>query len=242
MHPSEENSMKIPSRFLPIAAMILLPAVARTMPYVVGALGNADVHDPALFLLHLSPVSAVFLFGGAMFADRRWAYLAPLAAMLVSDLAIAILLRNVSMGFHAMTPVLYGSYALTIWLGTLLAKMKGALLNPASWFQNGAPSRRWLAMLVMALATAGAGIAGEVIFFITTNFATWVIQDGYYPHTGAGLVACYIAGIPFFRHLLSGMAVYGVVLFGGFALLEWRFAPARQAAAETPKSNQVPAA
>jgi hypothetical protein len=234
--------MKIPTRFLPIAVMILFPALARTVPYIVGALGSADVHDPALFLLHLSPVSAVFLFGGAMFADRRWAYLAPLAAMLVSDLAIAILLRDVNMGFNAMTPALYGSYAIMIWLGTVLAKVKGALSNPSSWFQNGAASRHWLAMLVMALATAGAGFAGEVIFFITTNFATWVIQSGYYPHTGAGLIACYVAGLPFFRHLMTGMAAYGFVLFGGFALFEWKFAPARQTATAMAESHQVPAA
>ena len=34
-----------------------------------------------------------------------------------------------------------------------------------------------------------------------------------------GLVACYVAAIPFFQNSLLGNAFYTSVLFGGFALL-----------------------
>ena len=43
-----------------------------------------------------------------------------------------------------------------------------------------------------------------------------------YPQTGAGLVAAYVAGIPFFQNTLLGTLFYSAVLFGGFALLRAR--------------------
>jgi hypothetical protein len=214
----EELSMKIPSRFLPIAVMILAPALIRLTPYILGALGMGDVHDATAFLWNFSPVSALFLFGGARLADRRTAYLVPLAVMLLSDLGIAALMGDLKMGLHAMIPVIYGSYALMVWLGTKLRESR----NP------------W--------AIAGAGLAGEVVFFLITNFANWVVQTGYYPHTFDGLVACYAAGLLFFRYSLASLALYGTLLFCGFALIERKYASAKPALALIPESNQPSAA
>lgn len=210
--------MKIPTRFLPVAAMILAPALVRLMPYILGAFGMGDVHDVTAFLWNFSPVSALFLFGGAKLADRRTAYLVPLAAMLLSDLGIGLLMGDVSMGLHAMIPVIYGCYALMVWLGTKLRETRSPL------------------------AIAGAGLAGEVVFFIITNFANWVVQTDYYPHTLAGLATCYAAALPFFRHSLIGLALYGSLLFGGYALIERKFAPARSAPTVVPNPNQPSAA
>src|SRR5262245_14815545 len=86
---TDEPLIKIPSQFLPVAVLILVPALVRLMPYILGRLGMGDVHDVTAFLWNFSPVSALFLFGGAKMADRRTAYLVPLAAMLLSDLGIA---------------------------------------------------------------------------------------------------------------------------------------------------------
>jgi len=44
-----------------------------------------------------------------------------------------------------------------------------------------------------------------------------------YPKTTAGLLACYVAAIPFFQNTLLGDALYTAALFGGFALAEKRF-------------------
>ena len=112
----------------------------------------------------------------------------------------------------------YGCYALMVWLGTRLRETR----NP--------------------LAIAGAGLAGEVVFFIITNFANWVEQTDYYPHTFAGLATCYAAALPFFRHSLIGLALYGSLLFGGYALIERKFAAARSAPAVAPNPNQPSAA
>jgi hypothetical protein len=77
------------------------------------------------------------------------------------------------------------------------------------------------------LPILGGALAGSVLFFVLTNFGVWAIGD-IYPKTLAGLSACYIAAIPFFRGTLEGDLLYTLVLFGGFALLERGFAPLRE--------------
>lgn len=49
-------------------------------------------------------------------------------------------------------------------------------------------------------------LIGPVIFFVITNFAVWT--SGYYGFTLAGLVACYIAAIPFFHMTLLSTILY----------------------------------
>ena len=61
-------------------------------------------------------------------------------------------------------------------------------------------------------------LASSVLFFVVTNFGVWATQ-GMYPMSLEGLVACYVAAIPFFQNSLLGNAFYTSVLFGGFALL-----------------------
>ena len=73
----------------------------------------------------------------------------------------------------------------------------------------------------------GYSLAGSVLFFIVTNFGVWA-SGTMYPKTGAGLVAAYVAGIPFFQWTVLGTLFYAALLFGGFELLRRRV-PALQA-------------
>ena len=41
-----------------------------------------------------------------------------------------------------------------------------------------------------------------------------------YPHTSAGLEACFVAAIPFFQNTLAGDLFYATMLFGGFRIAE----------------------
>jgi len=45
-----------------------------------------------------------------------------------------------------------------------------------------------------------------ILFFLITNFGVWT--SGYYGYTLEGLIACYIAAIPFFHMTLLGTFVY----------------------------------
>ena len=79
---------------------------------LVAALSRLAPHPP-----NFVPIGALALFGGAQFADKRVAFLVPLAAMLLSDLAI---------GFYAHMEWVYGSFALITCVGLWLRSHRTA--------------------------------------------------------------------------------------------------------------------
>ncbi|HTI51777.1 MAG TPA: DUF6580 family putative transport protein [Planctomycetaceae bacterium] len=201
------------SRFALAACLVLLGTVTRVLPYVLYALGVADISDPNLLPWNVSPMGAIALFGGACFSDRRTGFAVILASLFLGDLGMALLMKDLSFGFPVLAPVTYGCF--------LLMGVLGRWLHAWLQQQSGALSR--------VLAIGGTALAGEIVFFVISNFANWVFQGSYtpdqpplYPHTPAGLLACYIAAIPFFGKSLTGMLVYATALFGGYALLQKR--------------------
>lgn len=151
---------------------------------------------------NFSPAIAIALFAGAYFAGRRLAMLVPLAAMLVSDLALAATHGGIYLQ-HMASPVALSVYA-CILLSTLLGfGLRGRV-----------GSGRVL----------GGAVAGSVLFFAVTNFVVWAtatIIPGH-PHCVAGIAPCYAAAIPFFHWTLLGTLFWSAVLFGGFGLLRRR--------------------
>jgi len=111
-----------------------------------------------------------------------------------------LFLSDLVIGLHFLMWAVYGSFALMVWLGTWLRARR----------------RLW--------PIAATTLAGSVLFFVVTNFAVW-LSGMTYPKTAAGLVACYVAAIPYFGNTLAGDAFYVALLFGGFAFAE-RHVPA----------------
>lgn len=72
---------------------------------------------------------------------------------------------------------------------------------------------------VTPLRVGAAAVLSAILFFAITNFGVWALGS-MYPHDATGLVACYVAALPFFQNTLAGDLFYSAVLFGGFALLE----------------------
>jgi hypothetical protein len=64
-----------------------------------------------------------------------------------------------------------------------------------------------------ALRVAGGVMASATSFFILSNFAVWM-GSIMYPHTVAGLSACYVAAIPFYANDVISTAVTAGALFG----------------------------
>ncbi len=85
----------VSTRPLALLAGILLAAASRLIP-----------HPP-----NVTPIAAMALFGGAYFSNRAAAYLVPLAAMVLSDLAL---------GFHPTMPFVYASFILIVLIGSRL--------------------------------------------------------------------------------------------------------------------------
>jgi hypothetical protein len=107
----------------------------------------------------------------------------------------AMVASDLVIGLHALLPLVYASFALIVGIGL------------------------WLRPRVSAPRVAAAALAGSVTFFLITNFGVWA-WGSLYPKTLDGLLAAYVAAIPFFRNTLFGDAVYVAMLFGGFALLQ----------------------
>jgi hypothetical protein len=119
---------------------------------------------------------------------------------------VALLAGDLFVGVHRLIPVVYASFLLSVLIGTLLANRRGIL------------------------RVGGAVFLGALQFFLVTNFAVWQLFSTY-PHTPAGLAACYLAGLPLFGNTLAGDAVYSTLFFGTFALAEKLFPTLSQPAA-----------
>lgn len=160
----------------------------------IAALSRVIPHPP-----NFSPIEAVALFGGAYFAKRHWALLVPLVAMFASDLVLGLLNGGIYWDYFRSAGYLlvYACIALSTLLGFgLRGKVSGSRV-------------------------LGYSLAGSMLFFVVTNFGAWLGSPAY-PQTGAGLLAAYVAGVPFFQWTVLGTLFYAALLFGGFELLRNR--------------------
>jgi hypothetical protein len=67
-----------------------------------------------------------------------------------------------------------------------------------------------------------SSIGGALIFFLITNFAL-LYPVSFYPHNMQGIIASYIAGLPFLNNMVAGNLLFSGVLFGSFHLLSKRY-------------------
>jgi hypothetical protein len=72
---------------------------------------------------------------------------------------------------------------------------------------------------------AAGALASSLSFFLITNFMVWA-GGGLYPHTAAGLAACFTAAVPFYRNQVLGDIFYVFALFGGHAAIRRLLQPA----------------
>jgi len=153
---------------------------------------------------NFAPVGAMSLFSGARLP--RWqAYLVPLALMAVTDPILSPLY-----GYQPFSKYLlftYLSFLVSVWLGRRLLRNTESV----SWI-------------------AAVTLLNSVQFFVITNFGSWLWFQAY-PHTSAGLAACYIAAIPFFGWTLASDILYTGVLFGLHAWLSRTVATQERVAA-----------
>ena len=148
---------------------------------------------------NFSPVEAMALFGGAYFAKRSWAVLVPLVAMFISDLGLGLM-----MGGDYFQYFVSAGFLLVYFTIAALSLLGIGLRNKIS-----------------VLRVAGYGIAGSVIFYLVTNFGVW-FGSSFYTQTASGLIAAYVAGLPFLQNGVLGTLFYSAVLFGGYELLKQR--------------------
>lgn len=153
----------------------------------LGARDNWGLLSP-----NFTPMAAIGLFAGYLFANRWLALAAPVAALFISN---------------------FGLNSYDSWLMPVAVY---AAFMTAPLFGRAVRARPTL------VRTAVAIVAPAAFFFLTTNFVHW-IDDGARLHSmygrgWDGLMACYTAGVPFFRWMLEGDVFFAAVLFGAYVL------------------------
>lgn len=150
-----------------------------------------------MHLYNLAPVAALGLFGGAVIKDKRIAFLLPILSYFISDLYIHFF-SEVS-GFYGIEQLfVYGSMMLITFLGSKMKQPK-------------------------ALKVLGYSVTSAVLFFIVSNFGTFLsIQFGVdllgYGKGWQGFITTYTMAIPFFKNTLVSTVLFSGLLFGTYHL------------------------
>jgi hypothetical protein len=166
-------------------------------------------------------VFSVILLAALLRLLPHWPNFTPIAAMALfagtyfdrKQYAFAIpvtamFISDLVIGLHANMPAVYLSFAITVVLGMAIRKK------------------------VTVGSVLTASIASSVIFFLVTNFSSWLAMS-LYPKNFMGLIECYIAGLAFFRDTTYGLSFFlndvlgttffSAVFYGAFYLAEMRF-------------------
>ena len=110
---------------------------------------------------------------------------------------LAMIISDLFLGFYDFGSMftVYACFALTVFMGSYIANKQSVA------------------------KVAGLTLLSSIVFFVFTNLSVWV-YFGTYTHDLSGLVACYVAAIPFFRNSVIGDLVFSGALFGIYAVIE----------------------
>ena len=181
-------------RFLFLTGAIVMAAISRVLP-----------HPP-----NFTPIAAMALFGGACFADKRFAFIVPLLAMIISD---SILELMSGIGFHNTIIYVYASFVLITFVGIYMRNKANA------------------GNIILASLTS------SILFFLITNFGVWQVSvpsgaSGEFEMGIKGLLNTYTIAIPFynndifgsfFANTIIGDLFYCGIMFGSLYFAKNRF-------------------
>lgn len=162
----------------------------------IGVLTRLLPHWP-----NFTAVGAVALAGGALYRSRWAAFLLPLVMLFCSDLLINnLLFADYYAGFTWFTPgaaFIYGGFLLMTLIG-----------------RYGIGRQRTFVPVL------GASLGGSLVFYLVSNFGVW-LGGTMYPLNVSGLVASYVAGLPFLLNQAIATVLYASAIFG----LAWYVLP-----------------
>ncbi len=155
-------------------------------------------HADASLYAFTPTLAALLYFGYKQPRSRMWL---PLVLFATGDLLLSAAVYHYPLSFDLLFT--WAFYAGALLLGSLLKDR------------------------LSIARVAGASLTGSVAFFVISNFAVWAVWN-MYPKTLAGLGACYVAALPFFRNGVIGDLMFTAILFGLPALVaQMHASPAR---------------
>ncbi len=141
---------------------------------------------------NFTPIAALGLFGAAAIRPLKLAFIIPFLALWLSDLILMnIVLSTYYDGFRFFGHLwVYLAFLIIFLLGTSIKKIK-------FWH------------------ILGLTLSSSLIFFLVSNLGAWM-SSTIYPTSLSGLIACYVAAIPFFGNTIAGDLVYSSLFFGSY--------------------------
>lgn len=150
-------------------------------------------------LSNFTPVGAIAIFGGTYFADKWKAYVMVLLSLFLSDVMINHLYTSHWTFFSSDTFWNCVCFALIVSVGSLIKKVN------------------FISIIAIVFAPV-------LIHWLIMDMPWINNADGLYPKTIAGYIASLTAALPFEKNMLFGDVVFGALLFGGFELIQNRYA------------------
>ncbi len=170
---------------------------------VLGLMGLALTLRLMNVIPNFSPVVGLTLFGAALLSRKSMAIILPLVFIYASDFVIN---NTIARSFYPEVTgiVWFSSYMIWTLLSYVLIAGLGMLFL-----------RTKMKSVPVILATIGS----SVMFFLITNFGSWLDPKMMYPSGLEGLWLSYGAALPFFRTSLISDLLFSGVLFGSYALI-----------------------
>lgn len=155
-------------------------------------------------LPNFAPITAAALFSAA-FLPKKYIFIVPLLAVAISDYLLLYInpfvmpmfnfseLQPIGALVHGTTVWVWGSFMVSGLLGLLLRKKHGAM------------------------RIGGVSLLASLQFYLITNFGVWAA--GAYARDFSGLIASYVAGLPFLNWTVLGDLFYTFSFFALYAIV-----------------------
>ncbi len=168
----------------------MLPYIFVLLAIAVRFLPFAGPYNVLPHAWHFTPIAASLLFFGARGSRRQ--FWIPLLLLAGTDVVLTKGMYGYPVTWDHL--VTFAWYAAILWLGTNLREKDGF----------------W--------RVTAAALTSSVSFFLISNAAVWAAWPQMYGRSFSGLMASYVAGIPFFRGTVESDVFFSLAFFGVAAL------------------------
>lgn len=164
---------------------------------LVAVLSRIIPHYP-----NFTALGGIALFSSAYLGRKYLFLIVPILALFLSDL----LLNNLY--YSKLYPENYSGFTFihseSLWVygGIIVMAVAGV----------------YIIKKVTITRFIGASFIGSILFFLITNFGSWITPTNPLPDNFLGLIATYELGLPFLLNSIGGNVFYGALLIGSYKL------------------------
>ncbi len=157
---------------------------------------------------NFTPIEAIALFGGAYLGSKYLPFFLTIGALFFTDLLLNnTFLRSFFPGEEGM--IWFSPYMIWNYLSLFLIVGIGSYLMKKKKRKN-------------AAYVFGGAVTSSIVFFLITNFGSWIAAPAMYSRDLSGLMTCFIAGIPFYKMTFLSNLLFSGVFFGSMYLVDRR--------------------